>query len=283
MATLARVLRPVVMCGLSAVLGGCFLNATLSRVTVTSISEEVTQTIAAFQSSATVAVCADLSGSFPGLPINCTYIVDGTPIGSTTSFIRDFGVFGVIVDPVILQVPASATNLTGTFSGTSTSGNLVITPVAGTLDADLNTRITPEPGMRLVIIDFPDPPPLPSGAYGYNFSFQLPGNVNPVVVKALFAGKVQSGSRTFYPPMLPCETNFANIPAISLPQSAVFQNVNFAPLAGVQGCNNRTYVFAAAVPPPAAGIPVPTLQQWALALLAVLMVLAGSATMSRRR
>ena len=82
--------------------------------------------------------------------------------------------------------------------------------------------------------------------------------------------------------MLPCETSFANIPAISLPQSAVFQNVNFAPLAGAQGCSNRTYVFAAAAPP-AAGIAVPTLEPWVLALLAVLMVVAGRATMTRRR
>lgn len=273
--------RIVVMCSLCFALSGCFLNAVLSRVTVTTIAEEVDTTIAAFQASATVAVCSDLSGTFTNLPVECNYIVDGHQIGSTSTFISNFGLFGIIIDPIILQVPLAASNITGTFSGTSTSGNLVITEVAGLLDADFTRTITPEPGMKLVIVDFPDTPSPPSGAYGYNFSFQLPGNVNPVRLKALFAARVQSNGRTFYPPLLPCETNFANIPALSMPQSALFQNVDFTPMAGVQGCAGTTYRFAAGAPAAGPAAPIPTTHPGMLALLAGLLGILGVAWAGR--
>ena len=61
-------------------------------------------------------------------------------------------------------------------------------------------------------------------------------------------------------PLLPYETNFANIPTITLPQSSTFQNVNL-PLTGVHGCAGTLYTLLAAAQA------VPTMSTWVLLLL----------------
>ena len=61
-------------------------------------------------------------------------------------------------------------------------------------------------------------------------------------------------------PLLPCETSFANIPTITLPQSSTFQSVSL-PLTGVQGCAGRLYTLSAAAQA------VPTMSTWVLLLL----------------
>ena len=82
-------------------------------------------------------------------------------------------------------------------------------------------------------------------------------------LKALFAAaRVESDGQTFFVPLLPCETSFANIPTITLPQSSTFQNVSL-PLAGVQGCTGRVFNLSAAAQAQA----VPTMSTWVLLLL----------------
>jgi hypothetical protein len=272
--TRSSVLRCVSICGLCSALSGCFLNALFSRVTVNGFEEEANFTLAAIQASASVALCSDLGGAFGNSPVACTYVVDGQEIASTFSLASEFGLLGAIIDPVILQVPIAATNFTGTYSGTSSSGTLDITVVAGALDADVNERITPEPGTKLVVVDFPASASPPGGAYGFNFGFQLPGVVNPVQVKALFAARVQSGGRTFYPPLFPCTTNFATVPSISMPLSAAFQAVNLAGASGLSGCSGRTYRLSTAST--ATTNEIPALHPALLGLLAVLIAWAGA-------
>jgi CDP-diacylglycerol--glycerol-3-phosphate 3-phosphatidyltransferase len=58
------------------------------------------------------------------------------------------------------------------------------------LPADISTAITPEPGTKLVIVDFPNPPPpLDNQSFGFTLNFQLPGDATPVHLKALFAAR----------------------------------------------------------------------------------------------
>jgi hypothetical protein len=260
----------VLICCIGVSTGGCFLNALLSLVVVTSISEEIQATFVTIQASASVRLCTDLTGTFgPGTPIECTYFINGQEIGSDFRLASQFGIFGVILDPLILQVPTAASNFSGTFGGMSTTGSLSITEVSGSLSADGSTTITPQAGTKLVVVDFPNPPPAPNQSYGFTLNFQLPGDATPVRLKALFAGRVQSNGKTFFVPLLPCETNFANIPFITLPASATFQNVNL-PLTGIQGCNGRVFNLSDA----ATGIP--TMSTWGLLMVVAVLLCYGA-------
>jgi hypothetical protein len=81
-----------------------------------------------------------------------------------------------------------------------------------------------------------------------------------VHLKALFAARVESDGQTFFVPLLPCETDFASVPTITLPRSSTFQNVNL-PIAGVHGCAGRLFTLSAAAQA------VPTMSTWVLLLL----------------
>jgi hypothetical protein len=233
---------------------GCFLDSLLSSVVV-STNEDGSHTEVRLQASAAVRACSVLTGT----DIHCSYFIDGEEIVSDARLASPFGFLAFLIDPLILQVPDAASNFTGTFGGSSITGSLSITEVPGALPADISTAITPEPGTKLVIVDFPNPPPpLDNQSFGFTLNFQLPGDATPVRLKALFAGRVESNGLTFFVPLLPCETSFASIPTITLPQSSAFQNVSL-PL--VQGCAGRLYTLAAAVQA------VPTMSTWVLLLL----------------
>lgn len=266
----------IVFLGLSV--NGCFLNAVLSRVTVTTIGKEVDRTFAAIEASASVAICADLE-DFPGVPVSCTYVIGGKEITSTFELISELGLFGILIDPIILQVPEAATSFGGTYSGTTTSGNLVISEVVGSLPADLDREIVPEPGTKLVIVEFPDPPPpLDNEPFGYNLDFELPGNVTPIPIKALFAARIDTNGQTFYPPLYPCETDFANVPQLLLQESALFQDVDLAPIVGAQGCDGTVYRLSSGSEE---ALAIPTASRQSLVLLVAALLMLGLAILRR--
>ena len=77
-------------------------------------------------------------------------------------------------------------------------------------------------------------------------------------MKGLFAGLVQTGGQTYLPPLFPCTTNFATIPPVNVPLPG--GGTVTLPIGQVTGCANEVYRF---------GMPVPTLPQWGLLLLAL--------------
>jgi hypothetical protein len=258
MKTLGRGARLALVCGIGMLTSGCFLDSLLSSVVV-STAEDGSRTAVGVQASATVRACSIFTGT--DVPVHCAYVIDGEDIVSDARLASPFGFLAFLIDPLILQVPDGASNFTGTFGGSSITGSLSITEVPGALPADISTAITPEPGTKLVIVDFPNPPPpLDSQSFGFTLSFELPGDATPVRLKALFAGRVESNGQTFFVPLLPCETNFASIPTITLPQSRTLQNVSL-PLTGVHGCAGTVYTLSAAAQA------VPTLSTWVLLLL----------------
>lgn len=134
------------------------------------------------------------------------------------------GILGVFVDPLILQVPAGASNFAGTFVDGSGPQPIVITE-AGSFDVQPGTEVTAEPGQKFVILEFPSDVEADlmssgqlDGPFDFNFEFELP-SLSSVDVKAMFAGKVEVGGQTFYAPLLPCVTDFANVPALTIPVS----------------------------------------------------------------
>jgi len=258
MRTLGRGARLALVCGIWMLTSGCFLDALFSSVLVSTMGEG-SHTTVSLQASATVRACSLLSA--PNMPLHCSFVINGEDIVSDASLGSPFAFLAFLIDPLILQVPTAASNFSGTFGGSSITGSLSITEVAGALPADISTAIMPEPGTKLVIVDFPNPPPpLDNQSFGFTLHFALPGDATPVRLKALFAGRVESNGQSFFVPLLPCETNFANIPTITLPQSSTFQNVSL-PLTGVHGCAGTVYTLSAAAQA------VPTLSTWVLLLL----------------
>ena len=113
-------------------------------------------------------------------------------------------------------------------------------------------KTTPESGQKFVILEFPGDLLTEltnngslAGPYDFTFEFELPA-LAPVDVKAMYAGKVQVGGRVFYPPMLPCETDFAQIPALTIPVNASPADLLSPLVAGLKqgggmGCATHVY------------------------------------------
>ena len=268
MRALGRAARLALVCGIGMSTSGCFINALLSLVLVTG-GEEHVDTLITLQASANVRSCSDLTGASHTVSAECTYGIGGQDVGSAFQLASTAGILGMIIDPLILQVPTTAGNFSGTFGGTGFSGSLSIIEVPGSLPADLDTMITPQAGTKLVIVDFPHPPPPLNQSFGFTLNFQLPGDATPVPLKALFAARVESNGHTFFVPLLPCEANFADIPTITLPQSTTFQNVSL-PLTGVLGCAGTVFRLSDVAHA------IPTLSTWVALLLGAAMAGYGA-------
>jgi hypothetical protein len=205
---------------------GCFLRSLFAVMFAETLNEEIELIIASVRGETDAAVC-QVDPFFSPNFMRCTYLIGGVEVASTTNLLTDLGVFGALLDPVIFQVPGVVTNAAGTVDNPADAAPpapLVVT-TATSFFTQPGTEIFPEPGHTFLIVDFPasiagllttTPTPLT-----FDFSFQFlaaPGRFrNGLPVKAMFAGKVQTGGQTYYPPLLPCVTSFANIPTITIP------------------------------------------------------------------
>jgi hypothetical protein len=154
-------------------------------------------------------------------------------------------------------VPASMSDFAGSIAvgppGVAPNTPLLITAGLTSVPVDATTNLVAEPGMQLVIIDFVAPENAPFGQYTLNFQFR--GTTNSI--KIVFAGKVTVGSaaaaseakalQTYYPPIYPCVTDMAQVPAITLPVANLAQLVNI--VLSAQGCAGKVYNVAAAAGP----------------------------------
>lgn len=225
--------------------------------------------------------------SITGNPLLCSFSANGDIFASSA---RVFGLLAIVfafIDPLVLQVPIGATNFSGTFdNGLGTSGNLAITLPVSSLPIDLNTNLVAEPAMQMVVVDFPGASTIALGQYHYTLKFDVPFGSGNVALKALFAGRVDTGGKTYYAPLLPCVTDFANVPSIVVSIAATGQPLltpSFLSSMQGTGCNNKVYNYAAAGP---ATVSVPALDRGGLVLMMVLIACAGVAvtrTRSRSR
>jgi hypothetical protein len=92
-----------------APLPGCFLFFVLGHETVNDLTDQVDLIFSAMRARATTSIC--LVDDFFGN--SCTYIVNGQPVVSSTTLVSEIGLFGVIIDPIVLELPAQVTNITG--------------------------------------------------------------------------------------------------------------------------------------------------------------------------
>ncbi len=155
----------------------------------------------------------------------------------------------------MLQVPEDVTVIQGTYDRENTIGSLAIRRTT-VFDAAPGETVVAEPGHVFLILDLPAgaAPDLPVGdaqdgpTFGFTLSFRVP-QARPLEFKAMFTAHVIEDGRDFYPPLLPCVTDFAQVPSFEIPMAFTGQNIGpaiielareLAPLA----CQDRVYQFA---------------------------------------
>ena len=244
-------------------MSGCFLRLALGGVVTRTTDEEVSEFWAAVEANATAAVCRERETAGGAREVTCHYFFASEFLPETTStveLIAEFGLFGVFIDPMILQVPAVAAPLVATFREDGGPVRPLEMTVTDSFPAGPGRVVNAEPGTRFLILDLPADVAsrLPEGdarsgtPFDFRLELRLPA-LAPVEVKPMFALKVEVGGETFYPPMFPCVTDFAQAPAIEIPVAD--PPVNLRPRieaafgqAGSLVCDGEVYDFSSPGP-----------------------------------
>jgi hypothetical protein len=254
----------LLLCALPVLLSACALRALFGNVIIVEdVAEDVNEIITTVFSDSTAAVCLGTEFGF----FECTYIVDGDVLTSTLYLLSKFGITGVLIDPAILQVPEDVAGVAATYDLGDGPDALSIGH-AQAFYATPDTPITAEPGTKFFILELPAAvaATLPEGdpelglpiTYTVSFTRVQPigDPIDPVLIKAMLAGKVTVNEHHYYVPMLPCVTDFAAIPAIEIPQAAA--PVDLQPAVGdlIRNggpnvvCDHEAYIFNNVPPPP---------------------------------
>ena len=165
-------------------------------------------------------------------------------IADTLYLLHELGLFGVLVDPIILELPGSVTAIRGTYDGgPGNAGNLIVYPGLSFVPVDDGHTLRAAPGNQLVIVDLPATAPQQNVDYQFRFTFEqrVPPGSGTIPMKVLSAGKVQQGRKTYYPPLLPCVTDFASIQPILLSPTADPLPLN--PASSPVPCTNTRYSY----------------------------------------
>jgi len=265
---LPRAARALVLINLlalaAALLTGCFLQNMFGRVIIVEdIEDEVNEIIANVFGNGTAAVCY-----VNGMRHMCTYIVDGEIITSSAYLVSEFGLYGVLLDPLILQVPSDVMSVTAFYTPTTGGGGAQAAPVSvrSAFEASPGLPITAQQGTKFLIIEFQPgitsslemTYPVNGKPFDYSLNFvqrkPISQTVEPVRLKAMLTGKVVVNGHMYYAPFLPCTTSFASIPTLTIPITTTF--VNLQPQIGdairlgqAQPCAGVVYDYSNAPPP----------------------------------
>ena len=235
----------------ASTLSGCLLRFLTGQV---QSFEELID--GSFTAGANLSYCEEEEGEVPGSTfVSCTYYISEGGTTSTADLLRDQGVFGVVIDPLILQLPTASGGVSGTWDDGDGQGPrpLLVSAATSFLAAPGRT-VTAEPGQIFWIIDLPDSATanLPMGQpfSGPQFDFTLNLNTAPAAsfdVKAMLTGRIEVAGETYFMPMLPCTTDFAQVPTISIPvptNGSIFHLVQAALIqAGQVSCTGQVYDF----------------------------------------
>lgn len=249
----------VLVAGLAIASTGCLFGTSLD--VFVSPNEDGTLTVSVSMNSTLDNCSQDTVTQY-----TCIYFVDGFPHISIVNLVGPAALFAVMIDPLVLQMPATVANLVGTYSFSGgASGSLLVSPGAASVPADATQTMMADPGNRLWVLDLPPGAPT-TGDVSFNINFTVPGGTTSLPVKPVLTGRVVSGMETFYPPLLPCVIDLSGLMPISLPVTPPGGPITLPPPTGL-GCPTTAYNF---------GAPVPGLPPWALALLtASLLALAA--------
>ena len=238
---------------------GCLLRATGGFV----FTDDLRTFINLVFDDVSTAYCRDIVDPGSGETINeCEYSIvteDGsTERTSTVRLISEAGVFGVLIDPVIVQVPEQATFDIGTVDDGSGPQDLIVTETRS-FNVQPGVETSAEAGQKFWIIELPAavesslPDSVGTGGpvFSYNFAYNLPP-VAPgqsIPIRVMNTGRVEIGADRYYVPLYPCTTDFSQVPEILIPQSPDLSGFIFDLLFlfGLNnpdlGCNDVSYDF----------------------------------------
>jgi hypothetical protein len=262
-----RVLHVLVRAGLlgllCASLSGCLILDVWGNVrSQPSIPGEVDDLTASLEAAATGGNCFS-SGEPNHKHIACRYGVDGETITSTAELIWALGQFGILIDPLILQVPSDVINVTATYD-TGGGPQPLAVGRASSFQVQPGTRITAEVGTTFLFLDLPgdvidslpdDPNQGTDLRFSLSFHRMVPaGSHPPLTIKPMMAGKVVAEHQDYYIPLLPCVTDFADVPGVTIPVSDTPQPLEMAlgdliRSQTAEPCDHVVYNFNAAQPP----------------------------------
>lgn len=224
---------------LASATSGCFLQ-TLSGATFQTGNNLITTV----RTDSILATC--VQGGATSANVECTYFFfdeNGVPVSVTSSaqLISEFGILGVVIDPLIYQIPGNATNIVGTYTDANAgSGDLVILSGFKSIPLDVSRTLVAELGQQFVIAELPGGVPFEGQQFEFSLSFEQPAaSPTPVSVKPMLAMKYEAGGQVFYPPFLPCVHDVADIPAVTIPVAATPQPIALTQTPTV--CNGEFY------------------------------------------
>lgn len=253
--TMRHYIRASLQIGLSIALGllltGCWMRSMFGHVEIVEdLSEEINLIIDNVFGNGTLAVCGQ-HGTF----YDCTYIVDGEILTSTVQLVSELGLAGVLIDPLIAQVPETVHTITATYDLGSGPQPLIVTNVSR-FKITHALSVTAEPGHRFVILEMPPsvealvPTGVPTNglpiSYTLSYAHNLPLGqpVPPQTIKLMLAGRITITGHKYYVPLLPCVTDFALVPSFTLPVASTPQDLQPALNALTpQPCTGQFYFF----------------------------------------
>jgi hypothetical protein len=251
---LARIgLFALVWAGLS----GCFLRGALGNIEyVGTIGDGIQDYVHSFFSDTSGGSCVGSASPPHNVFIDCFYIIDGLPISSTVSLLSNLGIYGVFIDPLILEVPSNVISVTATYDN---GGGPQPLPVgrAGSFQVHPGLWITAQVGTTFLFLDLPRSVD-PDADISYSLSYHRllpPGPPPPAVIKPMLAGVVIAQNQIYYIPLLPCVTDFADVPAVTIPESDTPQPLDMTLGDLIRNhdaspCDHVVHDFSGALPPP---------------------------------
>lgn len=235
---LTRLRNAAVVAALALSTSGCFLQ--LLTGTAFDGGESL---IVTAETDSILSTCTNSSFS-----VGCSYFIrdeNGVPVDftSTADLISEFGFLGLIIDPLLYQIPETAFNITGTYDdGGANSGALVIRSGYKSIPIDTYRTLFAEHRQQFVIAELPDGVPFDGIEYSFDLSFELPlGSPTPVQVKPILSIKFTGAGREFYTPFLPCVDDMADAPALDIGLSATPQPIALP--GPPQVCNGEQYLL----------------------------------------
>ena len=186
----------------------------------------------------------------------CNYTIrdNGVPIEITSTFelVTNLGIFGALIDPMIFQLPANATNLRGTYNNAGADQPLLIS-LTNSFFVRPDLIITPEPGTQFAVLELPDSviQAIDPNGEGFDFTLQFdvpPDQAKTLSVKPMLTARVDRLGGRFYLPVFPCVTDFAQIPEVQIPVDSFFQDLRVPAAAiinqaGDLACDSVVYDF----------------------------------------
>ncbi len=273
----------VLVFAVAVLIPGCFFGDSINIYTQYDYIEEG-MTLITISSNSDVSECLSVDDN----SFVCTYHISDPYTGDTIIWHRSnisfaelfFELF--ILDPLVIQVPDSATAFAGSYlnNDTSDAGNLVITTGLSTVPADINRNLTAAPGTQFVIVELPPSAEVGGdhNSYSFNFNFQVPQGTTSIDVKPIFTARVElDNGSVYYPPILPCISNIASTPPITIPIPVPGDNLTLPTFDTSIGCTNETYAFGQGENQ------IPTLNQWGVIVLLLLFIMSAAYGIIRKR